>query len=126
MLALVSLVDICMAFSPSIQRGRLLSSHKSIGISLPLQKNDDSEETEEELSASEKEGQTSKKVIKSLLFSYNLEQASGFALRAFVVVALLLNLFGYSFILKDGGMVVGTLEERQFQLEINKSMKERR
>eukprot|EP00980_Cylindrotheca_fusiformis_P028657 scaffold22634_cov123-Cylindrotheca_fusiformis.AAC.4 len=74
---------------------------------------------------SRREEEASKRVRDKLLFPYRLGRAFNALLWTFVVVGVLLNVFGYGYIRGDNGMLsIGTLEERNFQIEVNKSAKE--
>jgi hypothetical protein len=74
-----------------------------------------------------KEGESSKKLFHRLLLFDNVTQSWNFALYAFVIFGWILNVFGYAYIPKGSffDIDIGTKQERQFQLEINRSVKQK-
>jgi hypothetical protein len=90
---------------------------------------DDKEENDDELimtraeiSASEEE--SSKKVFDRLALPGRIGEAVQSAAYLFVACGLLLNVFGYSYVIQDKHITIDTLEHRNFVRESTKSMKE--
>lgn len=72
-----------------------------------------------------REAEASKRVQDKLLFPYRFGRAFNAALWTFVLVGFLLNAFGYGYIRGENGMLaIGTLEEQNFQVEVNKGARE--
>jgi hypothetical protein len=91
-------------------------------------KDDDTEEKDEPISLAElsrREEESSRKVMQRLTLPSRIGEAMNSAAWLFVVCGVLLNINGYGYVVKDNHMItIDTLENRQFQLEIRKSMKE--
>lgn len=60
----------------------------------------------------------------SLFFISNLQSAIVAAGWAFVAFGIILNLFGYDYVMKDGMLTIDTMEASQFQKEVIKASKE--
>jgi hypothetical protein len=86
------------------------------------EKDDEPPMTRAEISRSEEE--SSKKVFDRLALPGRIGEAVTSAAYLFVACGLLLNVFGYSYVLKDNHITIDTLENRQFVREATKSMKE--
>jgi hypothetical protein len=132
-------VTSCEGFLPTAQRSRQLQNvpvGKSLfGLSMATDddNNDNAKEKEKskdsepislyELSRLEQEA--SKRVNDRLLLPFRLGRAFNAAGWTFVLCGILLNVFGYGYIRGENGMLaVGTMEERNFQVEVNKSARE--
>jgi hypothetical protein len=68
----------------------------------------------------EQQEKAARKVNQNLLLGYRLEKAFNASLWGFVIVGFALNFFGYGYVLKDGHLDIDTLENRQFQRELNR------
>jgi hypothetical protein len=85
----------------------------------------DNEEEEEEQDEPMTEEESSRKVFQRLDLPRRIGEAINSVAVLFVVCGLLLNVCGYSYVLKDNYMLtIDTLENRQFQRELRKSTKE--
>jgi hypothetical protein len=130
-------VTSCEGFLPTAKRSRLLQNvpvgKSLVGLSLATDDDDKAKERKKskdsepislyELSRLEEEA--SKKVNDRLLFPFRLGRAFNAAAWTFVLCGILLNVCGYGYIRGENGMLgVGTLEERNFQVEVNKSARE--
>lgn len=83
------------------------------------------EEEEEELDEPMTEEESSRKVFQRLDLPRRIGEAINSVAVLFVVCGLLLNVCGYSYVVKDNYMLtIDTLENRQFQRELRKSTKE--
>lgn len=75
-----------------------------------------------------KEEQSSKQLFQRLLIWDNIGKAWNVVLYSFVALGILLNLFGYGYVPKpENGILsfeIGTLQERQFQLEMQRNMRQ--
>jgi hypothetical protein len=133
----------CEGFLPTAQRSRQLQSvpigKSLVGLSMATDDDDDDDDDAKERKKSEDskpislyelsllEEAASKKVNDRLLFPYRLGRAFNAAAWTFVLCGILLNVFGYGYIRgQDGVIAVGTMEERNFQVEVNKSAREAR
>jgi hypothetical protein len=71
------------------------------------------------------EEESSRKVFQRLDLPRRIGEAVNSVAVLFVVCGLLLNVCGYSYVVKDNYMLtIDTLENRQFQREMRKSVKE--
>ena len=70
------------------------------------------------------EQQASRKVWNSLMAPYLFGNIVNTAAWTFVGVGILLNIFGYTYVLKDGHLTVGTYEEQRFQAELHRGLRE--
>jgi hypothetical protein len=75
------------------------------------------------------EQEASKKVAKRLMLprmvATSISQTVSAFAWTFLILSFVLQIFGYSFIMDESGLHIDTLEARQFQEEITKSMKDR-
>ena len=73
----------------------------------------------------ELEAKASKRINDRLMLPYRIGRAINAAIWSFVILGFALNFFGYGYVKGENGMIaIGTLEERNFQIEVNKSTKE--
>jgi hypothetical protein len=84
------------------------------------------EEIEMDLETWQQEQEASRRVSKNLVGSGgpnfgSIVYAVGFAI---IVGGFAMEQFGYDYVIKDGRVTIGTIEERQFQKEITKETKE--
>jgi hypothetical protein len=70
------------------------------------------------------EQESSQKVLQTLLIPYYLGKAVNLALGVFLFSAIVLNMFGFSYIVRDHWITIDTLDNRQFQDEIVRSTRE--
>lgn len=71
------------------------------------------------------EERAAKRIDDKLMFPFRMGRAINGALWTFVLIGIALNIFGYGYIRGENGMItIGTLEERNFQIEVNKSARE--
>jgi hypothetical protein len=90
-----------------------------------MQDDDDAEDEEEEQDEPMTEEESSRKVFQRLDLPRRIGEAINSVAVLFVVCGLLLNVCGYSYVVKDNYMLtIDTLENRQFQREMRKSVKE--
>ena len=120
----------CWAFAPTAASRRLLVSNGKNHHRLQLKKeptDDQDSELMNEFELQRQEKKASKESFDRLMLPYrigtSLNKATYAVVITFLVVNFFLNLGGYSFILKDGGLKIDTLEARQFQQEIHRSVK---
>jgi hypothetical protein len=74
-----------------------------------------------------REAEAGKRVNDRLMLPYRVGRAVNYALWTFVFLGFALNIFGYGYIRGENGqLAVGTMEERNFQLEVRKSAIEAR
>jgi hypothetical protein len=86
---------------------------------------DDNVNEEEEQDEPMTEEESSRKVFQRLDLPRRIGEAVNSVAVLFVVCGLLLNVCGYSYVVKDNYMLtIDTLENRQFQREMRKSVKE--
>jgi hypothetical protein len=89
---------------------------------------DDKEEKDKPMTPAEisaMEAESSRKVSGRLELPGRIGEAVSAAAYLFVACGLLLNFFGYAYVLQDNHTIrIDTLENRQFQVELIKSMKE--
>jgi hypothetical protein len=86
---------------------------------------DDNAKEEEEQDEPMTEEESSRKVFQRLDLPRRIGEAINSVAVLFVVCGLLLNVCGYSYVVKDNYMLtIDTLENRQFQRELRKSTKE--
>jgi hypothetical protein len=71
----------------------------------------------------EKEIKASKKTMDNLLLPRRINNAITATLYAFVIIGVVLNLFGYDYYVKDGEFVIDTLDKRRFENEIRRVMR---
>ena len=71
----------------------------------------------------EREEESSKRVIRNLTAGSNLGNLITTAGVAFLAFGFALNLFGLDYVVKNGQLTIGTVEERQFQMEMNRVSK---
>lgn len=138
LLALLSIPSRCQSFvllSPFCRRGHPVVLEQRFGRfpnTQPhhLSKDDKNiKNTEEKTEADQiepkkellPEEEVSRRVFNRLLLPTRLGEAFNKTLWALVLFQFLLNAFGYSFLLKDGSLVIDTLENQQFQQEIRRS-----
>ena len=87
--------------------------------------NDDNDKEQEDQDEPMTEEESSRKVFQRLDLPRRIGEAVNSVAVLFVVCGLLLNVCGYSYVLKDNYMLtIDTLENRQFQRELRKSTKE--
>ncbi|CAJ1940030.1 unnamed protein product [Cylindrotheca closterium] len=73
----------------------------------------------------EMEARASKRINDRLLLPYRLGEALTNVAWFVVILSVFLNAFGYAYIRGDYGIItIGTIEERNFQIEMRKSSKE--
>jgi hypothetical protein len=74
----------------------------------------------------EKEEQSSKQLFQRLLIFDTIGKAWNVALYSFIILGIVLNIFGYAYVPQPGQILpdIGTREERQFQFAIRNSMKQ--
>lgn len=70
------------------------------------------------------EQESSNQVLQSLLFPYYLGKAINVAVGVLIISQIILNMFGLSYSVQDNWITIDTLENRQFQEEIVRSMRE--
>lgn len=70
------------------------------------------------------EQESSNQVLQSLLFPYYLGKAINVAVGVLIISQIILNMFGLSYSVQDNWITIDTLESRQFQEEIVRSMRE--
>ena len=71
----------------------------------------------------EKEEKNSRRVINNLTAGNNLGTIVYTAGILFIAFGFALNFFGLDYVVKDGRLTIGTVEERQFQKELNRVTK---
>jgi hypothetical protein len=88
-------------------------------------KEEEEEKDEEPMTEPMTEEESSRKVFQRLDLPGRIGEAVNSVAVLFVCCGLLLNVFGYAYVVKDNYMLtIDTLENRQFQRELSKSMKE--
>ena len=92
-------------------------------------KDEDKDEKDEAITGIELarlEEEASRKIFQSLLLPQRIGEALNAAAVSFVVCGVVLNVFGYGYVVQDNHMItIDTLENREFQIEVRKSMNER-
>lgn len=71
----------------------------------------------------ERERQAAKNLQNRLLLPNQIGKAINIALYTFVIVGFLLELNGYAYVRTENGISIGTLQDRQFQEEMNRVIK---
>lgn len=70
------------------------------------------------------EQESSRKVRQTLLFPYYLGKAVNVAVGVLLLSSIILNMFGLSYTVRDHWITIDTLENREFQDELVRSMRE--
>ena len=85
-----------------------------------LARNDDDDEDIRQ-NFYQREQRSSNNVMSNLLTFQGAGSAIVAAGWAFVIIGLILPMFGYDYVVKDGRVTIDTVEARQFQNEINRA-----
>jgi hypothetical protein len=127
LLVLLSLLqgsDAFIASDRGLRNACIPLATKRLSLVLFSKKDDkDSKDVFDRRSFSEKEEESSKKVFNNLTAGNGLGTIVTGAGWTFVVIGFILNMFGYDYVVRDGRVTIDTVEARQFQMEVNKSMK---
>jgi hypothetical protein len=96
---------------------------KRLPLLLSKKDDKDSKDVFDSRSFDEKEEESSKKVFDNLMAGRGVGTIVTGAGWTFVVIGFILQMFGYDYVVRDGRVTIDTVEARQFQMEVNKSMK---
>ena len=86
---------------------------------------DDEDPVEVFLAMEEASQRTTRRLMLPRMIMSSIGQTVTYGAYAFLIFCFGLNLFGYALINDSNGMRIGTLEERAFQIEVEKSMKDK-
>jgi hypothetical protein len=126
LLLLMSLLqgsDAFIASDRGLRNAGILLATRRLPVLFSKKDDKESKEVFDRRSLYEKEEESSKKVFNNLTAGNGLGTVVTGAGWAFVVIGFILNMFGYDYVVRDGRVTIDTVEARQFQMEVNKSMK---
>jgi hypothetical protein len=124
--ALLAIAGKCQAFVPtktnSLWKPHQLQANSHASQS-PLILHSKKENNDDDLRRNfyEREAESSKKAMTNLLTFQGVGSAIVTAGWTFVVIGLILPLFGYDYVVRDGRLTIDTVEARQFQNEVNRA-----